>query len=231
MTSPKATTNNQAYYAFVESRERIFQIPENTDNGIRNLLSNVDINYEVLMGIVEKQYFEEIENNFGVCDPKNEKHRKKRIENIKEYLSDGQNTYMTYIWCDESQGLGEILHNELLPSQWFHITLSKNEGYPLLRVSEEEIEDEVSQILRINKIETVSRELLERLTEIFSLNHIPDFGIEDENPDDSGTTPPKPKAPSPPKLKNPIAREKPKTVWSYVEQKNIYVSTDMNGVV
>lgn len=171
-------------YGFIESRDRLSgdisqelsdRFPHHLDKS--QSFGTREYDGELVFSMVSSEYFKYIEPDFGQCDRTNFNSRNKRIQNILNYFGNGQHIYMGHILFDTKTNIGRIFRAGLLPSQWFNIELSTDNGYPFLRTAEGDLQAETVDTLFISTIHPVEDKTRGRLMEIFSLNHIPDLQL------------------------------------------------------
>ena len=171
-------------YAFIESRDRFDgSLPETV---LRRFAPHINnslaygakrYNGEIVFSMVADSYFMDIESEFGKCDRNNPRDRKKRISNINKYFGEGRRIYNGHAWYNLNTDFGIFIRGGLLPSQWFIVKLSTEKGYPIIRTSGADLDDASAEALFISEIYPVEGDILLRLREIFSLNHIPDLQL------------------------------------------------------
>jgi len=191
-------TNNgiNQYYAFVESRDfgqapSLSKISENFSIHIGDIES---INAEIILSIVDKGYFDEIEERFSVCNKELKEHRDKRVQNINEYLGPSDYTGMVNLWCNIGDGDGVHFREILQQGNWYVVSLdfTGNEGFPVIVIETEEIIESNVELAFLNSITSIPEYTYNRLIEIFSLKHIQTLGLEDDDrtPNQNNPTPP-----------------------------------------
>lgn len=185
--------DNLIAYVFIESRDigtapTIRSVEEGNASKLDNFYNNsADFNSEFLMSYIEKSYFDDIEDRFGVCnkaDPKDRMHRK---EYILEFLNSESPSGALYLWAVIDSTNGEQFRLHLHPGNWYlmHFTINEGEGYPVVEAPDENPELSGVNIIYLDTISRVPEEKYDRLLEIFSTKHIPEI----ELGNDTGLTP------------------------------------------
>lgn len=175
------------YYAFVESFEDIDSAPSALlTPELRKSLEGKAVNQEVVLSLINQDYFDSIEREFGRCNSKNAAHRRKRKQDIRHYFRDqeGRTIFVCYIWFDQRNTGNEVGFRRSSQSRWYGAELTIDSGFPVYCTPDDGSDE--WEIVRLNQTFDIDDYMKKRLSEVFSLEHVP--WLDDEGEGGEGLT-------------------------------------------
>lgn len=166
------------YFGFVESHEPFLadrlplEMAQNPEEDWGEVFEYWEgcLNWEIIFSAVEAPSFLKIEEECGICDPENKVDREHRRNDFSEMLKEPDQGAQFAIYLDKNTKEGQELIKAFRLSTW-HLFCLHDAGLPIIKSPDEDFLDLDRDYFEA--VMEIDERALVRLTEIFSLNHVP----------------------------------------------------------